>query len=213
MTMRCKPTNCFQESKFNKVRTKIDKKHPFCVVKAIINRHGENIHFELSEYIYIKQSLEDNRHTFIIKGKDMKKNRIENIISQLPNDTELALHSRVMTSKGIIYHIPMIDFDGELETNSIQLMKELIPNKIFKQFLFFKSGTSYHVYSTELITSKEWVEFMGRILLLNLPNKKPIVDSRWIGHRLLSGYSSLRWSCNTNRHKIIPTLVNHFYNN
>ena len=131
MTMLCKPTNCFQELKFNKVRINIDNKHPFCVVKTIINRHGKNILFELSEYIYKKQSLEDNRHTFIITGKEMKKNRIENIIANLSNDTELALHSKVMTNKGIIYHIPMIDLVGELEANSIQLMKELIPNKIF----------------------------------------------------------------------------------
>ena len=53
----------------------------------------------------------------------------------------------------------------------------------------------------------EWIKFMGSLLLLNIPGKIKIVDSRWVGHRLLGGYASLRWSNNTRQYKRFPVLI------
>ena len=34
-----------------------------------------------------------------------------------------------------------------------------------------------------------------------------IVDSRWIGHRLIGGYSSLRWTNNTGMYRSEPSKI------
>jgi hypothetical protein len=46
---------------------------------------------------------------------------------------------------------------------------------------------------------------MGRLLLLNLPEKPCLVDTRWVGHRLIGGYAALRWSAKMHPRK--PALV------
>ena len=65
---------------------------------------------------------------------------------------------------------------------------------------FSNSGRSFHAYSLRLISPKEWREFMGRLLLLNLPGRSSFIDSRWVGHRLVAGYASLRWTANSEQY-------------
>jgi hypothetical protein len=185
----------------------LDNKHPICVAEKILARYGKNIIFELSNYINLRQSIEDIRYSFTLSGNQMNRMFVEDIIGSLPKGKELALHSKIIDVNGNTVHIPMIDFAGKLNKNSIKLVSDMLPSQIVDNMFFFKSGSSYHAYSTALITQDEWVKFMGRILLLNLPQKDPIIDSRWVGHRLLAGYSSLRWSCNTNDYKTIPSLI------
>jgi len=73
---------------------------------------------------------------------------------------------------------------------------------------FFSSGRSFHGYSTYLLGPKDWREFNGRLLLVNNNTIGNVIDSRWIGHRMIAGYSSLRWSKNTEIHSQTPTRVN-----
>lgn len=61
----------------------------------------------------------------------------------------------------------------------------------------YGSGRSFHVYSTTLLGPKDWFDFMGRLLLINPRGQKEIVDTCWIGHRLIGGFGSLRWSNNS----------------
>lgn len=64
-----------------------------------------------------------------------------------------------------------------------------------------------HAYGSGLISNKEWVQVMGALLLANLPNEKSIIDSRWIGHRLIGGVASLRWSANSDAYLKAPSLI------
>ena len=46
---------------------------------------------------------------------------------------------------------------------------------------------------------------MGSLLLVNPPHSSNnIIDTRWIGHRIRSGFSALRWSNNSGTYKAVP---------
>ena len=184
----------------------IKSDHPYFVVEEIIRRYGTQIKFEFGKYIYQENTIEDYREYIFITAKETNKERIENMIRSLSPDFELALHSRVHLESEFL-HIPMIDFYGSLSSHDWLLIKQIIPDNIMKEIKIFESGSSYHAYSTILISHEEWIKFMGTILLLNTPDKKPIIDTRWVGHRLRGGFSSLRWSCNTLKYEKIPNLI------
>ena len=132
------------------------------------------------------------------------------MIYSLDIDQELAFHSLIKTKYGKTFHIPMIDFSSSsLDIEIYYRLKNFIDYKILSNMVFFKSGNSFHAYSTKLLTHKEWLSFMGSLLLINPPNSSiNIIDNRWIGHRIMSGYASLRWSNNSGIYKTIPHKTN-----
>ena len=101
----------------------------------------------------------------------------------------------------------MIDFGGRHQ--DILLLKPLHDLQSYwsMEFAIFDSGRSFHAYGNRLLSTEEWIQFMGSLLLLNEPGKNKLIDTRWIGHRLMAGYSSLRWSCNTRWYKRFPTFI------
>jgi hypothetical protein len=52
-----------------------------------------------------------------------------------------------------------------------------------------------------MMTHDDWIRFLGRALLL-----APIVDPRYIAHRLIDGFAVLRISTNPAKQKL-PELV------
>lgn len=48
---------------------------------------------------------------------------------------------------------------------------------------------------------------MGHLLLINPRNGAEVVDTRWVGHRLIGGFGSLRWSNNSGQYLGLPTRV------
>ncbi|WP_238965580.1 hypothetical protein, partial [Pseudomonas sp. AF32] len=129
-------------------------------------------------------------------------------ISELEPNKELAFHSILRHNKKK-YHIPMIDFKApeDLIRNSINSLQKVIPKKIFNELVFYNSGRSCHAYSLKIISNAEWIDFMGRLLLVSHPHEEQIIDTRWIGHRLMSGFSSLRWSANTDKYLALPQKI------
>lgn len=184
----------------------IEANHPYLVVEEIIGGYGKDLRFEFGQYIHYKDTIEDYREYIQLDAEETNKERIEELISSLKPDYELALHSRVHFGTGEILHIPMIDFNGRLSPEDWKRVIGILPPKITKNLIIFETGNSYHGYSTELLHKEDWIEFMGTVLLLNTPNSEPIIDSRWVGHRLLGGFGSLRWSCNTSQYKKTPNL-------
>lgn len=186
----------------------IAENHPYLVVKEIINSYGSYLKFEFGIYIHQKQTIDDIREYILLDARETTKERIKRLIRSLRADSELALHSRVHFKTGEVLHIPMIDFCGSVPTEAWDLIRDILPRDIVENFKIFESGSSYHAYSTELLSQEDWIRFMGIILLLNPPDGESMVDTRWVGHRLLGGFGSLRWSCNTLQYKKLPTLVN-----
>ena len=109
------------------------------------------------------------------------------------NDELLAICSRCMRADGSVGHLPMLDFRAEASTEPATAARtlELITKALIEigapDGVVANSGNSYHYYGFDSVTEVEWREFMLNCLLL-----EPVVDVRYIAHRLLSGGAALR---------------------
>lgn len=185
----------------------IPSTHPYAFLKPIFDK-PDSI-FNLSKYVYTPDSLFDERECFQLRGEELSAGRVSDEISALRANQELALHSNIQI-KGKTFHIPMIDFSLEksFSGETFNRMSLYLPKALMLNMAIYDSGRSFHAYSTTLLGPKDWHEFMGRLLLINPRNKPEIVDSRWIGHRLIGGFGSLRWSNNSGQYKGLPTRTN-----
>ena len=182
-------------------------KHPFRLVQLLLERIDRPIVLEFSRYIYTPQQLFDQRHTFQVDAAAVSAEWLQKILLSLRDGEELALHSRIKVDKRTL-HMPMIDFVVHHWNQAIELeLEKYLPRRIVNDLLVFRSGKSFHAYSPVLLTPSHWRVFMGRLLLINPPNCAQTVDARWIGHRLIGGFASLRWSCNTKYYQHLPEFV------
>jgi hypothetical protein len=164
---------------------------------------------EMSVYSYVPQTVQDERTIEVFDPKHMLAgySRLE---SSLAAGKEIAFHSRVIVGRGHprTAHIPMIDFttDKLLDQDRSRVI-DMARSCGVRNGLFFHSGRSYHFYGLALLRPAKWRYFMLRAQLLNLPGCPDLVDTRWIAHRLIAGYGSLRWTRNTNQYVGAPRLV------
>jgi hypothetical protein len=184
------------------------------ITALLEERYGAGLTFELSRYVYLPQALKEKRVSFLVPASLLSSSHLGQLLGELGDDEELAFHSNVRLPNGEIMHIPMLDFSGKHIINDWDVIESTLTESIrfrsvLDTFRLFDSGRSFHGYSLHLLSAQEWVLYMGALLLMNLPTGRKVVDSRWVGHRLLSGYSSLRWSCNTPHYKKMPHLINH----
>ena len=189
--------------------TPINNDHPVMIATLIEEQYGA-VEFEFSNYVYIPQTVGEHREPFLVRGEYLTKDFVSRLIGELKEGQELAFHSRVKLPDGTILHIPMLDFVGKHIVKDWSTVDMTLPKELLERFYLFDSGRSFHGYSLHLISEREWMRFMGALLLMNLPLKSAIVDHRWVGHRLRGGFSALRWSCNTSHYKKIPQLFGQF---
>lgn len=182
----------------------ISQDHPFFFVLENI-KSAQDITFHLSKYKYVPDSLLDEREVLAVSGREFTVDWVNAQIESLREDQELALHSRV-TCNSRTFHIPMIDFSMPRGSSPdwFSRLQYYLPRRVLLNLALFMSGNSFHAYSSVLLSPKEWLEFMARLLLINRRGGDEIVDVRWVGHRLLGGYSSLRWSNNSGQYKAMP---------
>ena len=147
----------------------MDNNHPFFLIynDFLMKRKGNlgDCTFFLSKYIYIPDSIDDNRIRLEVKGNEFTEERIQNELSLLEENEELAFHSKIRI-KDKFYHFPFIDFaipvnDWDFEQDFIRL-KRIIPH-IASTLGLFNSGRSLHGYSLKLLTRKEWIDFIGDV--------------------------------------------------
>ncbi len=181
----------------------INVDHPYYFIKNFLD--GEAT-YSLSKYIYLPDSLSDERTICTVTGSEFDLCYLDMTLNSLEYNQELAFHSIIKTKYGKTFHIPMIDFQTEnLNIDIYYRLKNFIDYKILSSMTFYRSGNSFHGYSSKLLTHKEWLRFMGSLLLVNPPRSSlSIIDDRWIGHRIMSGFSALRWSNNSGTYKSIP---------
>ncbi len=181
----------------------IGSDHPVEFLYPLLGK--EDALFTLSKYIYTADSLLDERERMVISGKELTRTKVEQLIDSLRPDQELALHSEVVIGRRH-FHIPMIDFStATLPNDLFERMLRYLPKSIILNMAMYKSGRSFHAYSTTLLGKKDWYSFMGRLLLINQVGCAQIVDTRWVGHRLIGGFGSLRWSNNSGQHLGLPS--------
>ena len=165
------------------------------LVSEIVSSSADDCLFEYSIYNYQPQTFGDPREVKRVSLASLYDSLMEDYNS-LGDGKEIAFHSKVWV-KNEPFHIPLVDFSCK----SISLIHKVyvksgMETEIGPLFVFH-SGRSFHAYGVKLFRESDWVRFMGGLLLLNPPASNEFVDSRWVGHRLRGGYSSLRWTANS----------------
>lgn len=188
--------------------SEIPKKHPYWQLRALAQAQSHLISsFSLSYYEYVPQSLADTRQVLTVSLEEfLNEEFVWNVIRSTPHGHDLAFHSLVATREAAYLHIPMVD----MSTGSVAQLEKLRPflsSTLFEKFKWYKSGRSFHGYANALVTAKEWASLMGTLLLANQKGLHPTVDPRWIGHRLIAGYSALRWTKNTSHYIELPRAI------
>lgn len=177
------------------------------VVKNSLPPLYQSVDLCFSYYRYTPRSYLDDRVEFTVPIEAVNESYLLNLLDKLDSDQELAFHSKVILGGGKIMHLPMIDLGlRKFDKSAISALNKFQSyNKNI--FALFDSGRSFHLYGSHLLEEKQWSNFMGELLLLNEPSGQKLIDTRWIGHRLIAGYSALRLSCNTSHYKAFPTFL------
>lgn len=174
-------------------------------IDPILSSPHSNVSFFFSKYSDKKNNygrrivIEINRNNLTIES-------IIKNISELKPDEELSVLSLIKVDN-IIYHIPMIDFLAKKRTESTVIALKKTSEFWGIEFNVYNSGRSIHAYGTKLLTYNQWINFMGYLILLNPKSGEKVTDTRWIGHRLMSGYASLRITNNTRKYKSVPVYI------
>lgn len=181
--------------------------HPLLLIDKFVGRLGKEAIFRFSRYPSASQVDPKSCDTLSVNGKDLCKGWLEATLDSLKPSEELALHSDVQVGRQRL-HIPMVDFRSrsrapEIERQILSFLSEDLPTELY----IFDSGRSFHGYGSNLLQPDQWASFMGLLLLLNPRDEMGCIDSRWVGHRLVDGYATLRWSCNTDDYQYLPRLV------
>ena len=182
--------------------------HPIYIVNDIIKSFNNVKEIEMSIYTYKPQSIIDDRIICKLDSHTMI-NSFFNLLTKINQNQEIAFHSRCYVKNGSDMqemHIPMIDFKSDNIDNILYPTEKILQELESDGYLVF-SGRSYHLYIKKLLAPAEWIRFMGRILLMNGIDHPEVTDTRWVGHRLMAGYGSLRWTRNTGQYMAAPTLV------
>lgn len=180
--------------------------HPFYFLGKIFQKEGAV--FTFSKYTYTPDTLFDDREIITIAGSEVSSAWISSTLESLRPDQELAFSSLIKIN-GKTFHIPMIDLAAnELDGRDMfSRMSRYLSRSVTMNMAFYSSGRSFHAYASTLLPPKEWISFMGKLLLINKKNQPEIIDSRWIGHRLIGGYGSLRWSNNSGQYLSEPRAI------
>jgi hypothetical protein len=181
--------------------------HPYWHVAKLVSLHPQLTNLCFSHYHYVPQSIVDDRDIlYVTREQFLSENWMEHLLRSTPTDKELALHSKVWVGHKTQLHIPMVDLSTTARAHLVKL-QTLIEHTGFGEFAWYSSGRSFHGYGNKLLNSEYWIKLMGALLLSNQKGMMPTVDPRWIGHRLLGGYSALRWTKNTPHYVNFPTLL------
>jgi hypothetical protein len=119
---------------------------------------------------------------------------------KLEDEETLAVTSRVLCQNGKIRHLPLVDFNCEINSDNLQTIKDFFKQTI-GQGIILESGRSYHGYGTKLLSQREMAIFFGNCLLFS-----GFIDERYIGHRLIDGEMCLRITANRLRSEL-PKVV------
>lgn len=189
--------------------TEFAKGHPYWHAKRIIEYEPIVEFVHLSFYIYRPQSLIDERSIHPVSRADfLNPSFIADFVASCPAERDVAFHSNVKCIDSIQRHFPMVDMSTSARAH-LEKLKPFLDSETYYGFIWFDSGRSFHGYGSRLINHDEWVSHMGQLLLSNQKDLKPTVDPRWIGHRLIAGYSALRWSKNTSHYLKMPHILSH----
>jgi hypothetical protein len=183
----------------------IDKGHPIHSLRAQLLHAHPDLVLEFSRYIHLGYGKTLSREVFHATASEVTEEWLDENLSLLESEQELALHSRVIHAERI-YHIPMVDFVNVTSEDEVKETIGAIDALFASRIWLYHSGQSLHGYYFQLIDDYRWIEYLGKLLLCNQNEKseKDIVDQRWVAHSLEHRFSALRWSHNSNKYLSMP---------
>jgi hypothetical protein len=169
------------------------QEHPIEFVDSFLATCADVCAVQFSVYRYHPESLWDDRKSYAVSPGELR-SKYAQLAKQLEDNEDIAFDSVVKDGRGRKRHFGLVDFNTPDRVRAEQASDLLVSEYEVPRAALVFSGRSYHLYMGMLLSHPSWVKFMGRILLLNPRNEPPIIDSRWVGHRLVGGCASLRWS-------------------
>lgn len=181
---------------------------PCLLVEEIVARYGVELVFTYSRYEIAPpglQAVAPRSAVLRVPASEVTSDWIADRLAELSPNQEMAWHSLV-ESRGFGLHIPMIDFIGRPPDSVLCELGRILAGEmgLRHRLVVFETGRSFHGYFPDLIPEHAWPKYLGQLLLLNEHDDPPIVDTRWVGHALVRGFTALRWSHNTNRYRAMP---------
>ena len=169
-------------------RLKLDVRSLACLTaEQLLARHPRVS--ELARQLVRGVEVDESQGTIPLRVAELASG-LPKLVSQSEHKKEaLALYSICTDSERNIWHIPMMDFrieSGE-DIGQLRLLKECVGKLKQTDGILLNSGNSYHYYGFQRLSHHEWVRFMTACLLL-----EPLVDVRYIAHRMLAGKAALR---------------------
>ena len=101
----------------------------------------------------------------------------------------VGISSRCLMSNGAERHLPLLDLQLAVSQENLQIAFAVAGALGLHSGAILESGRSYHIYGFCTLDEAEWRRFMSRALLL-----APIIDVRFVAHRLMAGHAVLRIS-------------------
>lgn len=184
-------------------------------IKEIIRLNPQISKLRFRTYYYVPLAIKEVKEPvcFFLTTKEFKEGeKLQERIKNLQEGWDIGIVSRVILKDGSEAHIPMIDFKLSKNQENLQKIKKALKETLNeKEGYILETEVSYHYYGANLLKGdKGWRNFMAKCLLTSIvhsrENIEEVVDSRYIGHKLLEGESCLRLSNNTT-HKFIPKIV------
>jgi len=182
--------------------------HPCLLVDEIAARRGADLVFAYSYYEVAPPGLQAvARRSAVLRvpAREVTSDWMADRLAELGPNEEMAWHSLV-ESRGVPWHIPMIDFIGRPPDSLFCELDRILTGEmgLSGHLVVFETGRSFHGYFPDLVPERAWPKYLGRLLLLNDHDGPAVIDARWIGHALVRGFTALRWSHNTNRYRAMP---------
>lgn len=185
--------------------------HPCLLVEAIVARHGADVILTYSRYEVAPpglQAVAPRSAVLRVPARDVTPDWIADRFAELSPNEEMAWHSRV-ECEGLGFHIPMIDFVGRPGHSVLCDLACMLTSEmgLSGHIVLFETGRSFHGYTPDLIPERAWPKYLGHLLLFNENAHPPVIDTRWVGHSLVRGFTALRWSHNTSRYRAMPRFM------
>jgi hypothetical protein len=115
--------------------------------------------------------------------------RLATYIRNLAPGESLFVSSQVKLANGRSIHLPMMDFACYDSIGDLKKVVFAISAMGLGRGVVLSSGNSFHYYGYSHLSMDQWIQFLGKCLLL-----VPITDARYIGHRMIDGGCTLRLS-------------------
>lgn len=141
------------------------------------------------------------RREVLVRREDVNVALIQDVARSAGEESVVGLSSRVRLADGRVVHIPMLDFRVQPSDSSLRLLARVLRQIGQRVGVILHSGRSYHFYGCRLLDDAAWRQFMGQSLLLF-----PVVDVRYVAHRLIDGFGALRITTSATK-PIAPSVV------